>query len=113
VSIADALRLRERIGSAAVFVMGDVFHMNIEEADLGAALESAGEWLAYLHLADSQRLEPGRGHLDLAPVFAALARLNYRGYASFELAALSGDAAAVLPASVAYVRTKLAEAGLA
>jgi sugar phosphate isomerase/epimerase len=33
VTIADALRLRERIGSTAVFVMGDVFHMNIEEAD--------------------------------------------------------------------------------
>jgi sugar phosphate isomerase/epimerase len=86
--------------------------MNIEEADLGAALESAGEWLAYVHLADSQRHEPGRGHLDLAPVFAALARLKYKGYASFELAALSGDADAVLPPSVKYVRSKIAEAGL-
>jgi len=113
VTIADALRLRARIGSSAVFVMGDVFHMNIEEADLGAALESAGDRLAYLHLADSQRQEPGRGHLDLAPVFAALARLKYRGYASFELAGLSGDADAVLPASVAYVRAKMTEAGLA
>jgi sugar phosphate isomerase/epimerase len=113
VTIADALRLRERIGSPAVFVMGDVFHMNLEEADLGAALDSAGQWLAYLHLADSQRHEPGRGHLDFAPVFAALARLSYRGYASFELAALSGEADAVLPASVAYVRSKMTEAGLA
>lgn len=113
VTIADALRLRERIGSAAVFVMGDVFHMNIEEADLGASLESAGEWLAYLHLADSQRHEPGRGHLDLAPVFAALSNLKYTGYASFELSALSGEADLVLPPSVAYVRTKLTEAGLA
>ncbi len=113
VTIADALRLRERIGSPAVFVMGDVFHMNLEEADLGAALDSAGQWLAYLHLADSQRHEPGRGHLDFAPVFAALARLGYRGYASFELAALSGEADAVLPASVAYVRSKMTEAGLA
>jgi sugar phosphate isomerase/epimerase len=112
VTVADALRLRARIGSAAVFVMGDVFHMNIEEADLGAALESAGEWLAYVHLADSQRLEPGRGHLDLVPVFAALKRVGYRGYASFELAALSGEADAVLPASVRYVRSKIAEAGL-
>jgi sugar phosphate isomerase/epimerase len=93
--------------------MGDVFHMNIEEADMGAALESAGDWLAYVHLADSQRHEPGRGHLDLATVFAALARLKYRGYASFELAGLSGDADAVLPASVAYVRSKMVEAGLA
>lgn len=113
VTIADALRLRDRIGSASVFVMGDVFHMNIEEADLGVALESAGEWLAYVHLADSQRHEPGRGHLDFAPVFSALARLRYRGYASFELAALSGDADAVLPASVAYVRAKMRDAGLA
>ena len=113
VTIADALRLRERIGSDAVFVMGDVFHMNIEEGDLGASLESAGARLAYLHLADSQRHEPGRGHLDLIPVFAALARLRYHGYASFELAALSGAADAVLPASVAYVRSKMKEAGLA
>jgi sugar phosphate isomerase/epimerase len=112
VTIADALRLRERIGSAAVFVMGDLFHMNIEEADLGAALESAGSWLAYVHLADSQRYEPGRGHLDLAPVFSALARLGYTGYLSFELAALSGDADTVLPASVAYVRSKMREADL-
>ena len=113
VTIADALRLRQRIGSPAVFVMGDVFHMNIEEADMGASLEAAGEWLAYIHLADSQRHEPGRGHLDFAPVFGALARLNYTGYASFELAALSGDADAVLPASVTYVRTKMKEAGIA
>jgi len=113
VTIADALRLRERIGSNAVFVMGDVFHMNIEEADLGVALESAGDWLGYVHLADSQRLEPGRGHLDLAPVFSALARLKYRGYLSYELAGVSGDADAALPASVAYVRSKMAEAGLA
>jgi sugar phosphate isomerase/epimerase len=113
VTIADALRLRERVGSASVFVMGDVFHMNIEEADLGASLESAGEWLGYVHLADSQRHEPGRGHLDLASVFVALARLKYGGYASFELAGLSGDADAVLPASVTYVRSKMTEAGLA
>jgi sugar phosphate isomerase/epimerase len=112
VTIADALRLRQRIGSSAVFVMGDVFHMNIEEADMGAALESAGEWLAYVHLADSQRHEPGKGHLDLATVFGALARMKWTGYASFELAGLSGEAAAVLPASVAYVRGKMREAGL-
>jgi sugar phosphate isomerase/epimerase len=112
VTIADALRLRDRIGSDAVFVMGDVFHMNIEEDDLGASLDSAGPRLGYLHLADSQRHEPGRGHLDLIPVFAALARLRYHGYASFELAALSGAADEVLPPSVAYVRSKMKEAGL-
>lgn len=112
VTIADALRLRERMGSPAVRVMGDVFHMNIEEADLADALLSAGEWLAHLHLADSNRLEPGKGHLDLRPVFSALARLAYRGFASFELAALSGDADDVLPVSAALVREQLHRAGI-
>jgi sugar phosphate isomerase/epimerase len=113
VTIADALRLRQRIGSPAVRVMADVFHMNIEEADLGEALLSAGEWLAHLHLADSNRLEPGRGHLDLHPVFGALARLGYEGFASFELAGLSGDAEVVLPQAVQYVRTAMREAAVA
>ena len=113
VTIADALRLRERIGSDSVFVMADLFHMNIEEADMGAAIEAAGRWLGHVHLADSNRLEPGKGHLDLRPVVAALSRNAYGGYASFELAALSGDADAVLPVAVAYVRERLAAAGIA
>jgi sugar phosphate isomerase/epimerase len=113
VTVGDALRLRERIGSRAVQVMADVFHMNIEEADMGAAIEAAGAQLGHVHLADSNRLEPGKGHLDLAPVFAALARLGYEGFASFELAALSGDADEVLPASAALVREQLHSAGIA
>ena len=113
VTIADALRLRARIGSPAIRVMGDVFHMNIEEADLGEALLSAGEWLAHLHLADSNRLEPGKGHLDLRPVFTALAHLGYDGFASFELAALSGDADAVLPRAVEHVRAAMRDAAAA
>ncbi len=113
VTIEDALRLRARVGSRAVRVMGDAFHMNIEEADIGAALLSAGDQLGYVHLADSQRLEPGMGHLDFVPIFSALARMRYSGYASLECAGLSGDAAVVLPRAVSYVRAKMVEAGFA
>jgi sugar phosphate isomerase/epimerase len=112
VTIADALRLRARVGSPAVRVMGDAFHMNIEEADIAASLVSAGEFLGHMHLADSNRLEPGMGHVDLRAVFAALARIGYQGFASFELAALSGAADDVLPRSVAHVRALLSEAAL-
>jgi sugar phosphate isomerase/epimerase len=106
VRVEDSLRLRSLIGSPAVRTMGDVFHMNIEEADLGAALERAGDALGYVHLADSQRLEPGRGHLDFGPVFQALERIGYRGYASLECS-LSGDAAEVLPRSVQFLRRQM------
>ena len=106
VTVADAVRWARAMDSASVRAMGDVFHMNIEEPDMGASLVEAGEMLAYLHLADSQRLEPGKGHLDFGNVFGALARIGYDGWASMECN-LSGDAEDVLPASVAFVRQQL------
>jgi sugar phosphate isomerase/epimerase len=112
VRLADAMRFARVADSPAVRVMGDVFHMNIEEADIGAALESAGELLAYVHLADSQRLEPGQGHLDFDAVFAALARMGYDGWASMECD-LSGSAESVLPAAVDFVRRKIAASSAA
>ena len=109
VTLADAVRFARLMDSPRVRAMGDVFHMNIEEADFAASIEAAGELLGYLHLADSQRLEPGRGHLDFAGVFDGLRRIGYDGWASFECN-LSGPAAEVLPPSVAFVRSRLAEA---
>ena len=106
VTVAHSLRLRQAIGSPAVRTMGDVFHMNIEEADLGPALEEAGYTLGYVHLADSQRLEPGQGHLDFRPVFTALDRIGYRGYASLECR-LSGPPEEVLPRSVEFLRRQM------
>lgn len=112
-TIADALRVRDRVGSDAVYVMGDVFHMNIEEDDIAAAFVASGDRLGHVHLADNQRREPGSGGLDLRPVFAALARIAYGGFVSFELATLSGPADVVLPRSASYVRELARDAGLA
>jgi sugar phosphate isomerase/epimerase len=108
--VADSIRFVGLIGSPAVDVMADVFHMNIEETDMGASLEAAGGRLGYVHLADSQRLEPGKGHLDFDNVFGALARIAYDGYASMECN-LSGPAEQVLPAAVDFLRERIAAAG--
>ena len=62
----------------------DTFHMNIDEANLPAAIETAGDLLGYFHVADSNRLAPGRGHLDFAAVFSALHQINYGGTISLE-----------------------------
>lgn len=101
VSLGEEVERQTGLGS--VRVCADLFHMNIEEADMGASLEAAGEMLGYVHLADSQRLEPGRGHLDFANVFAGLRRIGYEGWASMECH-LSGDADEVLSAAAAFVR---------
>ena len=112
VTVADAVRWARAMASPSVRAMGDVFHMNIEEPDMGAALVEAGEMLAYVHLADSQRLEPGKGHLDFASVFDGLRRLGYDGWASMECN-LSGDAEEVLPAAVAFLRSHIERANQA
>lgn len=109
VTIADAVHFARLMNSPAVRAMGDVFHMNIEEADMGASLEAAGDQLGYLHLADSQRLEPGQGHLDFGSVFSGLRRMGYDGWASMECN-LSGEPEQVLPPAVEYLRARLGDA---
>ena len=112
VTIADALRLSEALASPAVTVVGDTFHMNIEEADMGASLAAAGERLGYMQVADSQRLEPGAGHIDFAPIFDALDEMGYRGDVGLECAGLSGPAPVALPRAAALLRDLIRESEL-
>ncbi|GAB1484835.1 hypothetical protein MASR2M78_36530 [Treponema sp.] len=53
-------------------LMPDVFHMNIEDAHIGKALERHIADVAYIHLADSNRHAPGDGHLDFEEIFEVL-----------------------------------------
>lgn len=107
VTLADARRWAAAVGSPRVRPMADVFHMNIEEADMGAALEAVGDELGYVHLGDSQRLEPGRGHIDWSAIFGALHRIGYAGWATMECN-LSGPADTVLPPAVRFLRDRIA-----
>ena len=109
VTVRDAVGFAREMASQRVRAMGDVFHMNIEEVDLGEAFESMGDMLAYVHLADSQRLEPGQGHLPWDSVFDGLIRAGYDGYASLECN-LSGPADEVLPAAVRFLRERIGAA---
>lgn len=109
VTLANAVEFAALMDSPRVRPMGDVFHMNIEEANIGASLEAAGSALGYVHLADSQRLEPGKGHMPWANVFESLVRMDYAGFGSMECN-LSGPGEEVLPAAVRFLKSRLAEA---
>jgi sugar phosphate isomerase/epimerase len=89
--VADAVALIERLpGSVRVGVCPDVFHMNIEEDSIAGALAEAAEHVVHLHVGDSNRLQPGAGHLDFEAVFAALDEAGYDGWAALECR-LRGD----------------------
>ena len=76
--------LLARVGSERLALLADLFHMNIEEADIAAALGAAAAQLGHLHFVDSNRRPAGCGHLSYAPIAAALRAASYRGWASAE-----------------------------
>lgn len=86
----------ELIGSLPnVKLLADLFHMNIEEIDIAAALRAAGGHVGHVHFVDSNRRPAGMGHLDYAPIADALKAMNYDGYLSAEALPLPDpDAAA-------------------
>ena len=76
---------REFLRPQNVLLLCDLFHMNIEEADIATALRLAGDKLGHLHFADSNRQAIGFGHTDMASISQALRDIGYRGYASAEI----------------------------
>lgn len=67
-----------------VKLLCDLFHMNIEEADVAATLRRVRDLLGHIHFVDSNRHAPGMGHTDFGPIVAALREIGYGGYASAE-----------------------------
>lgn len=88
---ADVLALLDSVGSPALGVLLDTFHMNIEEPSMPDAIERAGARLALVHWSDSNRAAAGMGHTDFRPLLAALRRIGYTGYLSAEILPTGGD----------------------
>lgn len=83
-TVADGVKLLQSLQTANVKLLADLFHMNIEEANLASALRAGRGYIGHLHLADSNRRPAGNGHTNFAPIAAALREIDYQGYASAE-----------------------------
>jgi sugar phosphate isomerase/epimerase len=84
-SVAEGMEMLKKIGHPQIFLMPDVFHMNIEDASIAGSLKAAREAVAYVHFADSNRWAPGDGHLDFPDVLSALNEIGYQGFATLEI----------------------------
>jgi sugar phosphate isomerase/epimerase len=67
-----------------VVLLADLFHMNIEEANIADGLRDGGKHIGHVHFVDSNRQAAGRGHMDYAPIAQALADIGYDGYCCAE-----------------------------
>jgi sugar phosphate isomerase/epimerase len=107
--IEQAVELCDAIQHPRLKILADFFHMNIEEASFAVPLRLAGDLLGMVHIADNNRLQPGRGCMDYRPGFAALKSIGYSGFISVECwspqgALIAGDPEQALPETVEYLR---------
>jgi sugar phosphate isomerase/epimerase len=94
--ISQALDLMKAVDRPNVGVMGDTFHMNIDDPDIAGAVREAGDKMIHIHFADSNRAAPGQGHTDFVPVMQALKDVGYKGHITFELLPAGSDPFATL-----------------
>jgi len=80
----DTLDVISQVNSPCLKYLADTFHMNIEEVDILSSIRRAGDRLGYVHLVDSNREGPGRGHIPMKDVIRVLSEIGYDGILSFE-----------------------------
>jgi D-psicose/D-tagatose/L-ribulose 3-epimerase len=80
----QALALVEQVGSPAVGIMLDTFHMNMEENDLPEAIRQAAPHLIHFQANENHRGFLGTGHIDWPPICRALYEIGYAGPITLE-----------------------------
>ena len=58
--------------------------MNIEEDDVHRALRAAAPYLGHVQVSDSNRYQPGTGHLDWPALLRTLDAIGYDGWLALE-----------------------------
>ena len=83
-TVDQALQLIADIGSPAVFLHFDTFHMNIEEKFQDKAILKAGKLLGHVHACGCDRGIPGNDHTDWNGIKQALQQVGYSKEVSIE-----------------------------
>ncbi len=75
----QGLKLLKAVGSKALRLHLDTFHMNIEEKNQAAAIKKAGKLLGHFHACGTDRGTPGSDSLNWKEIVAALKAVKYDG----------------------------------
>ena len=104
-SLVGAVKVVNEIGVANLGVLGDLFHMNIEDVSICDAIRAAGKTLRHIHLADSNRQLPGTGHINFKAVLRTLTGIGFSGYMSLDCIPPKPDLKTFLESSMDYMKT--------
>ncbi len=78
----EGVKFVEEVGSPAVSLLLDTFHMNIEEDYIPDAIRTAGKYISHVHVGERNRRLPcdRKGSLNWKEIGAALKEVGYNGY---------------------------------
>lgn len=96
-TVDQTLEALDGLDPAGVGVLVDLYHQNIEERDLPAAIRRAGDRIAHVQVGANDRGAPGADHHDWAGITAALNDAGYRGPLCIE--SFTGDNDAIATAA--------------
>ncbi|SEG87032.1 Sugar phosphate isomerase/epimerase [Actinacidiphila yanglinensis] len=101
--LEQAVDLIGETGLDSVRIGIDSYHMNIEETDPAASILAAAPWIGHAQVSDSNRFQPGAGHLDWPAWLGALESSGYTGWLAAECR-LTGDPEDAVRAVPAFLR---------
>jgi sugar phosphate isomerase/epimerase len=101
---AQGLTLIEAVGAENFGLLLDTFHMNIEDASIEDSIKLCGDRIFHFHIADSNRLYPGGGHLNFKSILSTLAETGYPGFVSGEFLP-KPDSLTAAQKSIHYLRS--------
>jgi D-psicose/D-tagatose/L-ribulose 3-epimerase len=78
-TMEQAVEMIDCVGSDALKIHIDTFHMNIEEAESGAAIRKYAEYIGHVHASASHRGLLGKDQVDWTGVLGALHDVGYEG----------------------------------
>jgi D-psicose/D-tagatose/L-ribulose 3-epimerase len=76
---ADAARLVRDVDHPNFKMMYDTFHANIEEKNIGGALEASKDVLVHVHVSENDRSTPGKGGVNWKETWEGLKGIDYKG----------------------------------
>jgi sugar phosphate isomerase/epimerase len=101
-TLASASAMVRGVGSSNVKLLADLFHMNIEETDIAAALLDNAGMIGHIHFVDSNRRPAGLGHMPWDKIAQAIRAMNFAGYLSAEAFPYPNSDAAALQTITTY-----------
>ena len=102
-TLEQAVELVDTVGLPSLRVMADTYHMNIEEDEPTTALVKAAARIGHVQVSDSNRFQPGAGHIDWAALIGTLDAIGYDGHLAVECR-LRGEPTAAVAAIPGFLR---------